>query len=296
PRARGANRRRPPPRRGAGGGPGRSRPPTTGRTGGAAPGAPPPTLTPVNPPRGGPAARPPARPTLFAVPLTANPPRTSIDPASGLSLAPRRLPGALAHPAAGLDLAFSHEPVTAEDGEGLELALLWNPDVYAEDTARSWLVGFAAWARWLAAEPARLASPLPALLPEESALLERWEHGEERPRPAHRAHELFEEIAARLPDRPAVVTRSGVRTYGDLNWDADRIAAALLRCGVARQEPVAVLTGCSPDLPAAVIGIWKAGARQLAGAPDPPAGRLGSRAAPLYQPSLPTETRVEVLA
>ncbi|MGR0188478.1 amino acid adenylation domain-containing protein [Azospirillum aestuarii] len=221
-----------------------------------------------------PDALPPARPNLFAVTLTANPPRTSIDPASGLSLAPRRLPGALAHPAAGLDLAFSHEPVTAEDGEGLELALLWNPDVYAEDTARSWLVGFAAWARWLAAEPARLASPLPALLPEESALLERWEHGEERPRPAHRAHELFEEIAARLPDRPAVVTRSGVRTYGDLNWDADRIAAALLRCGVARQEPVAVLTGCSPDLPAAVIGIWKAGAAYLPLAQDLPPERM----------------------
>lgn len=221
-----------------------------------------------------PDAQPPARPNLFAVALTANPPRTSIDPASGLSLTPRRLPGALAHPAAGLDLAFSHEPVTAEDGEGLELALLWNPDVYAEDTARSWLVGFAAWARWLAAEPARLAAPLPALLPEESALLERWEHGKERPRPAHRAHELFEEIAARQPDRPAVVTRSGVQTYGDLNRDADRIAAALLRCGVARQEAVAVLTGCAPDLPAAVLGVWKAGAAYLPLAQDLPPERM----------------------
>ncbi|UKJ77427.1 non-ribosomal peptide synthetase [Azospirillum brasilense] len=221
-----------------------------------------------------PDALPPARPNLFSVALTANPPRTSADPASGLSLSPRRLPGALAHPSAGLDLAFSHEPVTAEDGDGLELALLWNPDVYTEATARSWLAGFAAWARWLAAAPARLESPLPALLPEETALLDRWEHGEERPRPARRAHELFEEIAARNPDRPAVVTLSDVQTYGDLNRDADRIAAALLRCGVARQEAVAVLTGCSPGLPAAVLGIWKAGAAYLPLAHDLPPERM----------------------
>lgn len=221
-----------------------------------------------------PDALPPSRPNLFSVALTANPPRTSADPDSGLSLFPRRLPRALAHPAAGLDLAFSHEPVTDEDGEGLELALLWNPDVYAEATARSWLAGFAAWARWLAADPARLDSPLPALLPEESALLERWEHGEERPRPAHRVHELFEDIAARQPDRPAVVTPGGVRRYGDLNRDADRIAAALLRCGVTREEPVAVLTGCSPDLPAAVLGVWKAGAAYLPLAQDLPPERM----------------------
>ncbi|OYD81562.1 non-ribosomal peptide synthetase [Azospirillum brasilense] len=221
-----------------------------------------------------PDALPPARANLFSVALTANPPRTSADPGSGLSLSPRRLPGALAHPAAGLDLAFSHEPVTAEDGEGLELALLWNPDVYSEVTARSWLAGFAAWARWLAAEPARLESPLPALLPEEAALLDRWEHGEERPRPARRAHELFEEIAARQPDRPAVVTRAGLRSYGELDRDAERIAAALLRCGVTRQEPVAVLTGCAPDLPAAVLGVWKAGAAYLPLAHDLPPERM----------------------
>lgn len=221
-----------------------------------------------------PDALPPARPNLFAVALTANPPRSSADPASGLSLAPRRLPGALAHPAAGLDLAFSHEPVTAEDGEGLELALLWNPDVHTEPTARSWLAGFAAWARWLAADPARLESPLPALLPEETTLLDRWEHGEKRPRPARRAHELFEEIAAHHPDRPAVVTRTDTRTYGDLNRDADRIAAALLSCGVTRGEPVAVLTGCAPGLPAAVLGIWKAGSAYLPLAVDLPPERM----------------------
>ncbi|MCW2238434.1 non-ribosomal peptide synthetase [Azospirillum canadense] len=221
-----------------------------------------------------PGARPPSRTSLFDVALTANPSRVSLDPQSGLSFAPRRLPGALAVPAAGLDLAFSHEPLTGEDEGGLELMLLWNPDVYVEDTARAWLTGFAAWARWLAADPARLDARLPALLPHEAALLERWEHGEERPRPEQRAHTLFEALADRQPDRPAVVTRDGVQTYAALDAQANRIANALLHHGVGPEEPVAVLADGSADLPAALLGVWKAGAAYLPLAHDLPPERL----------------------
>ena len=221
-----------------------------------------------------PGARPPSRTSLFDVALTANPSRVSHDPDSGLCFAPRRLPGALAVPAAGLDLAFSHEPLAGEDEGGLELMLLWNPDAYVEDTARAWLTGFAAWARWLAADPARLDAPLPALLPHEAALLERWEHGEERPRPEGRAHTLFEALADRRPDRPAVVTRDSMLTYADLEARANRVANALLHHGVGPKEPVAVLADGSAELPAALLGVWKAGGAYLPLARDLPAERL----------------------
>ncbi|MBP2291311.1 non-ribosomal peptide synthetase [Azospirillum rugosum] len=221
-----------------------------------------------------PGARPPSRTSLFDIALTANPSRFSLDPESGLSFAPRRLPGALAVPAAGLDLAFSHEPLAEDEGGGLELMLLWNPDVYAEDTARAWLTGFAAWARWLAADANRLDAPLPALLPHEAALLERWEHGEERPRPDERAHRLFEALADRQPRRPAVVTRDGVRTYAALDAEGNRIANALLHHGVGPEEPVAVLADGSAELPAALLGVWKAGAAYLPLARDLPPERL----------------------
>jgi non-ribosomal peptide synthetase component F len=47
-----------------------------------------------------------------------------------------------------------------------------------------------------------------------------------------------------------------------------------VRHGVGRDEAVAVLTECSPDLPATVLGIWKAGAAYLPLARELPAERL----------------------
>lgn len=63
-----------------------------------------------------PQARPHSRTSLFDIGLTSNPSRSCGDASEDFSLTPARLPGELAHPAAGLDLAFSHEPV--EDNGG----------------------------------------------------------------------------------------------------------------------------------------------------------------------------------
>jgi amino acid adenylation domain-containing protein/thioester reductase-like protein len=93
--------------------------------------------------------------------------------------------------------------------------------------------------------------------------VQQWELGPVRPRPAKRFHELFEAVADRDPHRPAVVAESAAESYADLDRRANRIARTLLDCGVTREEPVAVLTGCSADLPAAVLGIWKTGAVYL---------------------------------
>ena len=212
-----------------------------------------------------PHARAQARTSLFDISLTANPSRvtTAAHGAGPLdfSLTPRRLPGELAHPGAGLDLAFSYEPV--EDNGGLELTLLWDPDVYSQSTAQAWLASFAVWARWLAEDIGRADAPLPALLPEEAQCLARWEQGPVCTRPAKRFHELFEGLADRHPHRPAVITETAVQNYAELDQQSNRIAWALLDRGVAREEPVAVLTECSADLPATVLGIWKAGAAYL---------------------------------
>jgi acyl-coenzyme A synthetase/AMP-(fatty) acid ligase len=84
----------------------------------------------------------------------------------------------------------------------------------------------------------------------------------------------FENLAASHPHRPAVVTETGVESYAELDARANRIARALLESGVAHEEPVAVLTECSADLPATVLGIWKAGAAYLPLALEQPPERL----------------------
>jgi amino acid adenylation domain-containing protein/thioester reductase-like protein len=216
-------------------------------------------------------------PSLFDIALTAIPPRICVDRETGLTLEPRPLPGQLEHPAAGLDLSFSHEPCP-EDGGGLNLLLNWNPDICSKDTAEAWLSSFAAWARWLAEEPGRSERPLPALLPHEAALLERWERGPERSYPNRRSHEVFEESADRHPLRPAVVGRGHVETFAGLDARANGIAHRLMRQGVARGTTVAVLTIGSADLPATVLGIWKAGGAYLPLPYELPPARLAAMA------------------
>ena len=220
-----------------------------------------------------PDARLPSRTSLFDIALTANPPRTCADPDTGFSLTPWDSREKPTHPAAGLDLAFSYEPMADETG-GLELALAWNPDVYRLSTAQALLSSFAAWARWLAENTRCAGSSLPPLLPEEEQRLARWENGPVRTRAAKRVHQLVEILAANQPHRPAVVTDAGVQTYAELERQANRIARALQERGVEREEPVAVLTECSADLPATVLGIWKAGAAYLPLALDQPPERL----------------------
>jgi amino acid adenylation domain-containing protein/thioester reductase-like protein len=218
-----------------------------------------------------PEARSQARTSLFDISLTANPSRSCGNAETDFSLSPYVLPNEVTAPAAGLDLAFSHEPLP--DG-GLELALVWNPDVYRQDTAEAWLRSFAAWARWLAEDTSRIDTPVPALRPDEIATLAQWENGPSVQRPAKRTHELIEAIADEHPDRLAVVTDAGGQTFAALERAANRIAQLLIRHGVAHGDIVAVLTECSPTLPAAVLGVWKAGAVYLPLSVEQPPERL----------------------
>ena len=219
-----------------------------------------------------------SRTSLFDIALTAIPPRYSEDREAGIVLEPRPMPGELVHPAAGLDLSFSHERC-AEDEGGLNLLLTWNADVCTKPTAEAWLSSFAAWARWLAEDPARFEKPLPTLLPDEAARIERWERGPVRPRPNRRCHEIFERLADRQPQSPAVVTRERVETFEQLDARANGIAQRLTDRGVSRGAVVAVLTSGPTDLPATVLGIWKTGGAYLPLAQDQPPARLADMAA-----------------
>ncbi|MES2355827.1 MAG: amino acid adenylation domain-containing protein [Pseudomonadota bacterium] len=220
-----------------------------------------------------PHARPHSRTSLFDISLTANPSRTCADTNTDFSFTPIRLLGEQAHPAAGIDLSFSHEPFE-ENGGGIELMLVWNPDVYSQSTAQAWLTSFADWARWLADDIDRVNAALPALLPNEEVLLAQWEQGPTIARPAKRFHELVEDLVDQHPNHAAVVTRNSIQSYAQLEDKANSIAQALLELGIGHQDVVAVLTDCTADLPAVVLGIWKAGAVYLPLAIEQPVQRL----------------------
>ncbi|GAB08434.1 putative non-ribosomal peptide synthetase [Gordonia araii NBRC 100433] len=76
---------------------------------------------------------------------------------------------------------------------------------------------------------------------------------------------LLRSAAHRHPDRVAVVDEAGAsRTYADLDWSSDRIAAALARAGVTRDAVVALAFPPTADMIVAILGVLKSGAAYVA--------------------------------
>lgn len=98
--------------------------------------------------------------------------------------------------------------------------------------------------------------------------------GPHRALPGHRAHELFQQQAAALPDAIAVADGDRAWTYAELNAAANRIGRALLARGLRREEAVAVVTGRTLDWAAAVLGVFKAGGAYLPADPGFPPDRM----------------------
>jgi amino acid adenylation domain-containing protein len=89
-------------------------------------------------------------------------------------------------------------------------------------------------------------------------------------------HALFEEQAARLPDRVALVAdgTGGTLTFAELDARANQVAHALLADGVRPEDRVAVLMGRGTGLVTAVLGVLKAGAAYVPVDPGYPHERI----------------------
>jgi amino acid adenylation domain-containing protein len=89
-------------------------------------------------------------------------------------------------------------------------------------------------------------------------------------------HQLFEDQVSRTPDALAVTFESGNLTYQQLDTRANQMAHSLQRRGVTPGSCVGVCMENSLRLPAAVLGILKAGGACVPLDPHWPAERLAS--------------------
>ena len=87
-------------------------------------------------------------------------------------------------------------------------------------------------------------------------------------------HTLFEEQAARTPDKVAVIACDRTLTYRELNEQANRIAHGLIAKGVGVGDIVAFALPRRSYLIAAMLGILKTGAAYLPVDPDYPKDRI----------------------
>lgn len=86
--------------------------------------------------------------------------------------------------------------------------------------------------------------------------------------------QLFEEQAARTPLAVAVVGEGKSLTYSKLNGRANQVARHLQKRGVGPGSLVGVCLDRSPDLVAALFGVWKSGAAYVPLDPSYPEDRL----------------------
>ena len=87
-------------------------------------------------------------------------------------------------------------------------------------------------------------------------------------------HQLFEEVAANVPDDIAAVFEGASYTYAEINRMANCIAHALRRGGIGRNDIVPIIAHRSHLVLAAQIGVLKAGGAYLPIDPTFPAERI----------------------
>ncbi|AFH63622.2 amino acid adenylation domain-containing protein [Paenibacillus caseinilyticus] len=85
---------------------------------------------------------------------------------------------------------------------------------------------------------------------------------------------LFEEQAARTPERTAVLFEDTVMTYGELNARANALARTLRSAGVGPDTRAAVMAERSIEMIVGIYAVLKAGGAYVPVAPDYPAERI----------------------
>ena len=86
--------------------------------------------------------------------------------------------------------------------------------------------------------------------------------------------QLFERQVSAFPDALAVVCEGWQVTYRELNATVDRIAHGLKEAGVKSGTLVGVFLDRSPEMVAALLGVWKAGCAYIPLDPATPNQRI----------------------
>jgi amino acid adenylation domain-containing protein len=160
-----------------------------------------------------------------------------------------------------VDLDLSFRPVPTPEDDALEGQLRYDQDLFEDATARRLVEHFQLLISSVLADPDGRLSALPRATAAERALIA----GVHAPLASAPTLSVDRWIAARrsvLPPGAGGTIEDGVHTltFGELEVLADAVAAGLRRRGVARGDRVAVLVERSAELPALLLGIWRAGA------------------------------------
>lgn len=162
-----------------------------------------------------------------------------------------------------------------EEPKGLAARLEYNTDLFEASSISRMLGHFETLLQAIVDNPEQRVSDLPILsAPERDRLLIEWNDTQRDFLEQRCVHQLFEEQAARVPDRLAVVAEGSELSYGELNARANRLANYLVELGVGLEVAVGVCMERSWEMVAAVLGVLKAGGLYVPLDPSHPRDRL----------------------
>jgi len=165
-----------------------------------------------------------------------------------------------------------------EEGDGTIGMFEYSTDLFDPSSIDRMIEHFLNLLQSIVQNPDLAISELPMLSEtEETRLLNEWSQGGTlagtEGLPDVRIHELFEEQAARTPDRTALVFEGQSLTYGELNRRANALAHLLQQKGIGAESVVALCLDRSPEMVVALLGVLKSGGAYLPLDPKAPSER-----------------------
>jgi amino acid adenylation domain-containing protein len=200
---------------------------------------------------------------------------------------PLQLPGLTVQIVAPIDLGSKVDlTLYAREAEGaLQMALVYNPDLFEGETIRQMRDDFHALLERIVADPERCFSQFPVRVEAETQLSARPANTLHSGTPfvEFRREEIEQSIPARFqqqverfPERIAVRTNAYEWSYQRLNQEANFVVQTVLsRCGVGEEQVVLLFTHDAPMV-AALLGVLKAGKAYVPLDPTFPPERLAS--------------------
>ncbi|WP_025029028.1 non-ribosomal peptide synthetase, partial [Caldalkalibacillus mannanilyticus] len=158
---------------------------------------------------------------------------------------------------------------------GLTCQMEYATSLYREETIERMSRHFVQLLESIVENPQHTLASLELILPEEREQILRVFNNSEADYPREKTiQQLFEEQAARAPERIAVIHENQVITYGELNERANRLARTLRAEGVQADHLVAIMVERSVDMLVGIIAILKAGGAYVPLDPEYPEDRL----------------------
>ncbi len=160
-------------------------------------------------------------------------------------------------------------------GGGLAAQWVYARDLFDAATVERWSGHLERLVEGLIGDPPSRLSDLPLLSPaERDEILVEWNRPPFEYAGDGMIHELVRAQAARTPAAPAVTYEGESWSYGRLVSRARAIARRLRRLGVRPESLVALAVPRSPEMVAAILGVFEAGGAYVPLDPDLPAERL----------------------